>query len=338
MTVATTAIQRSERDRDTPPDRPTARHPAGRRRGHRRTRRPVRRGPPGCGPWLVAGGVVAVLVALVAGVAFGPVSLPPGQRRARTAQPASRAYASTAGSPSARSPSSPSCGCPGSCSGCWSAACSPWPAAATRGCSATRSPTRTCWAWRPGAGLGVTAADRPRRRGGAALRRAAADHRRWRRSRVRSARSALTYLLGAAGGRDRSPATLILAGVAVSAFLSAGADVPAAAQRPTTSGRSTPGCSAGWPPPAGTTCCWCCRTRCSRRWWCCCTAASWTCSPSATTRRPASGLQPAAHPLPADRRRVARHRRGGLRLRPDRLRRHHRAAHGPAARRRRATG
>ncbi|TDC36481.1 iron ABC transporter permease [Micromonospora sp. 15K316] len=33
---------------------------------------------------------------------------------------------------------------------------------------------------------------------------------------------ALTYLLGAAGGRSRSPAMLILAGVAVSAFLSAG--------------------------------------------------------------------------------------------------------------------
>ena len=33
---------------------------------------------------------------------------------------------------------------------------------------------------------------------------------------------ALTYLLGAAGGRDRSPAALILAGVAVSAFLAAG--------------------------------------------------------------------------------------------------------------------
>jgi iron complex transport system permease protein len=33
--------------------------------------------------------------------------------------------------------------------------------------------------------------------------------------------AALTYLLGAAGGRDRSPATLILAGVAVSAFLAA---------------------------------------------------------------------------------------------------------------------
>lgn len=32
---------------------------------------------------------------------------------------------------------------------------------------------------------------------------------------------ALTYLLGGAGGRDRSPATLILAGVAVSAFLAA---------------------------------------------------------------------------------------------------------------------
>ncbi|MFI7210626.1 FecCD family ABC transporter permease [Micromonospora maritima] len=32
----------------------------------------------------------------------------------------------------------------------------------------------------------------------------------------------LTYLLGAAGGRDRSPAALILAGVAVSAFFSAG--------------------------------------------------------------------------------------------------------------------
>ncbi len=32
----------------------------------------------------------------------------------------------------------------------------------------------------------------------------------------------LTYALGAAGGRDRSPATLILAGVAVSAFLAAG--------------------------------------------------------------------------------------------------------------------
>ncbi|MEV0901415.1 iron ABC transporter permease [Actinoplanes sp. NPDC049802] len=33
---------------------------------------------------------------------------------------------------------------------------------------------------------------------------------------------ALTWMLGAAGGRDRSPATLILAGVAVSVFLSAG--------------------------------------------------------------------------------------------------------------------
>jgi len=33
---------------------------------------------------------------------------------------------------------------------------------------------------------------------------------------------ALTYLLGAAGGRGRSPATLILAGVAVSSFLAAG--------------------------------------------------------------------------------------------------------------------
>ncbi|GIJ37158.1 ABC transporter permease [Micromonospora andamanensis] len=33
---------------------------------------------------------------------------------------------------------------------------------------------------------------------------------------------AMTYLLGSAGGRSRSPATLILAGVAVSAFLSAG--------------------------------------------------------------------------------------------------------------------
>jgi iron complex transport system permease protein len=33
---------------------------------------------------------------------------------------------------------------------------------------------------------------------------------------------ALTYLLGMAGGRDRSPATLILAGVAVSAFFAAG--------------------------------------------------------------------------------------------------------------------
>ncbi|MGW0504647.1 FecCD family ABC transporter permease [Micromonospora sp. NPDC003241] len=33
---------------------------------------------------------------------------------------------------------------------------------------------------------------------------------------------AMTYLLGVAGGRSRSPATLILAGVAVSAFLSAG--------------------------------------------------------------------------------------------------------------------
>lgn len=33
---------------------------------------------------------------------------------------------------------------------------------------------------------------------------------------------ALTWVLGSAGGRDRSPATLILAGVAVSAFLSAG--------------------------------------------------------------------------------------------------------------------
>jgi iron complex transport system permease protein len=32
----------------------------------------------------------------------------------------------------------------------------------------------------------------------------------------------MTYLLGAAGGRDRSPATLILAGVAVAAFLAAG--------------------------------------------------------------------------------------------------------------------
>ncbi len=64
---------------------------------------------------------------------------------------------------------------------------------------------------------------------------------------------ALTYLLGAAGGRDRSPATLILAGVAVSAFLAAGQTYLLQRQLRQHPSRSTPGCSAGWPPPAGTT-------------------------------------------------------------------------------------
>ncbi len=45
-------------------------------------------------------------------------------------------------------------GCPGSCSAAWSAPCWRGAGPPSRGCSATRWPTPTCWVWPPGPGWG----------------------------------------------------------------------------------------------------------------------------------------------------------------------------------------
>ena len=147
-----------------------------------------------------------------------------------------------------------------------------------------------------GAGLGATAAIALGARRPAALP-ACRSACRWPRSPARWSRSRSPTLLGAAGGRDRTPATLILAGVAVSRFLAADADLPPAAQRRRPSARCTPGCSAGWPPTAGTRCCCCCRTRWSPRVVVLAHAArARRALASATTEAASLGPAPAARP------------------------------------------
>ena len=148
---------------------------------------------------------------------------------------------------------------------------------------------------------------------------------------------ALTWLLGAAGGRNRTPATLILAGVAVSAFLAA-AQTYLMQQHVDTLrevycwllGRLA---TAGWHdvllvlPYAAVTGA---IVLSHRRELDVLTVGD----EEAASLGPAS----AAQPVPAARRRVAGHRRGGLGVRADRLRRHHRAAHASGCWPGRATG
>ena len=175
-----------------------------------------------------------------------------------------------------------------------------------------------------GAGLGVTAAIAHVRRPGRSLPLAAFA------GAVDRGRAHLPA--GAAGGRDRSPATLILAGVAVSAFLAAGQTY--LLQRNVDTIREVYSwllgrlATAGWHdvqlllPYAVVT---------TRR------GAGTAPGAGRAQRRRRRGGEPGPAPaaLPADPagRRLAGHRGGGLRVGPDRLRRHHRAAHRPAARR-----
>ena len=130
-------------DRPGPRRRPagpsTARRPA---QALARCRRRPWRSPPWSAPWPSACRSARRPVA--AGGRRGaadPAALPPGPVRARRSTPTSCGR----------------CGCPGSCSAASSAPC--WPGAAPpfRECSATRWPTRTCWVWPPGGGLGATA-------------------------------------------------------------------------------------------------------------------------------------------------------------------------------------
>ena len=105
---------------------------------------------------------------------------------------------------------------------------------------------------RPAPGSGATARRSPCGRGG--TERRAVDRCRWPRSPARWARWCSPTCWASPAGRDRSPATLLLAGVAVAAFLTAVQTFVLQRNR-TPSARCTPGSSAGWPPRAGTMCC-----------------------------------------------------------------------------------
>ena len=166
--------------------------------------------------------------------------------RARARSTGYRSSTSTPGSPIARRRSCGSCGCPASCSAGLVGATLASRAPPTRACSATRSPTLTCSASRPAPDSGATHGASPTARrtdwpldplplaafvGGSGRRRA--------------------DLCPRASAGVRASATLILAGVAVAAFLTAAADVRPAAPLRDTCARCTPGSSAslttaGW--------------------------------------------------------------------------------------------
>ena len=175
---------------------------------------------PGCpARWLVGAGVLAVVAALVAAVALGPVGHPARRRRSASCSTGCRSSTSTPGStPDPGGDRHRGAAAPGRAGVRSSARCSPPPAAPTRACSATRSPTRTCSASRrapasaPPSPSSVPATSSAARAAAVPVAAFARRARR-RRPRLRARRRAPT---GCA-----SNASLILAGVAVAALCSA---------------------------------------------------------------------------------------------------------------------
>jgi iron complex transport system permease protein len=175
--------------------------------------------PAGLRPAWLAGGIVAVAVALVAGVAFGPVGLPPGSVAAELLNlvPGVRL---DSGLTEREIAIVTELRLPRVVLGLLVGAMLAMAGAAYQGVFRNPLADPHLLGVAAGAGLGVTAV--------IASRAATGD--------VTSnlpvgvpvaafvgavAAVLLTWLLGTAGGRDRTPATLILAGVAVSAFLAA---------------------------------------------------------------------------------------------------------------------
>ena len=175
--------------------------------------------PAGLRPAWLAGGVLAVAVALVAGVALGPVPLPPGSVAAELLNliPGVRL---DSGLTEREVAIVVELRLPRVVLGLLVGAMLALAGAAFQGIFRNPLADPHLLGVAAGAGLGVTAVVASRSAGGdvtanlpigvplAAFVGALGA-------------VALTWLLGTAGGRDRTPATLILAGVAVSAFLAA---------------------------------------------------------------------------------------------------------------------
>jgi cobalamin transport system permease protein len=175
--------------------------------------------PAGLRPLWLLGGVLAVLVAVVAGLAFGPVPLPPGSVAAEVLNLLPGVHIQS-GLAAREVAIVTELRLPRVVLGLLVGAMLAVAGAAYQGVFRNPLADPHLLGVAAGAGLGVTAVVATRTTTGdatsnlpigvplAAFVGAVAA-------------VALTWLLGAAGGRSRTPATLILAGVAVSAFLSA---------------------------------------------------------------------------------------------------------------------
>jgi iron complex transport system permease protein len=181
--------------------------------------RPAGLRPAGLRPAWIAGGVVAVAVALVAGVALGPVSLPPGSVAAELLNlvPGVRL---DSGLTEREVAIVTELRLPRVVLGLLVGAMLALAGAAYQGVFRNPLADPHLLGVAAGAGLGVTTV--------IATRATAGDVTSNLPIGVPPAAFlgallavVLTWVLGTAGGRDRTPATLILAGVAVSAFLSA---------------------------------------------------------------------------------------------------------------------
>jgi iron complex transport system permease protein len=175
--------------------------------------------PAGLRPLWLLGGVVAVLVAVVAGLAFGPVPLPPGSVAAEVLNllPGVNIHSGLSDREVAIVTQ---LRLPRVVLGLLVGAMLAVAGAAYQGVFRNPLADPHLLGVAAGAGLGVTAVVATRTTTGDATSNLPIG--------VPLAAFvgavtavALTWLLGAAGGRSRTPATLILAGVAVSAFLSA---------------------------------------------------------------------------------------------------------------------
>lgn len=175
--------------------------------------------PAGLRPIWVAAGLLAVAVALVAGVAFGPISLPPGSVAAELLNlvPGVRV---TSGLSEREIAIVTELRLPRVVLGLLVGAMLALAGAAYQGVFRNPLADPYLLGVAAGAGLGVTAVIATRVSVGDATANLPIGV---PLAAFVGALSAvvLTWVLGAAGGRSRSPATLILAGVAVSAFLAA---------------------------------------------------------------------------------------------------------------------
>jgi iron complex transport system permease protein len=182
-----------------------------------RAARSARSRAAGLRPLWLAGGLVAVLVALVAGLAFGPVSLPPAGVAAELLNLIPGVHLHS-GLTDREVAIVTELRLPRVVLGLLVGAMLALAGAAYQGVFRNPLADPHLLGVAAGAGLGVTVVIAFRGGGATADLPIGVPVAAFAGALIAVA---LTWLLGAAGGRDRSPATLILAGVAVSAFLAA---------------------------------------------------------------------------------------------------------------------
>jgi iron complex transport system permease protein len=173
--------------------------------------------PAGLRPAWLAGGLLALVVAVVAGLALGPVSLPPAGVAAELLNLLPGVHLHS-GLSEREIAIVTQLRLPRVVLGVLVGAMLAMAGAAFQGVFRNPLADPHLLGVAAGAGLGVTAVIALRSGGGTAALPSAVPLAAFVGA---LGAVALTWLLGAAGGRDRSPATLILAGVGVSAFLSA---------------------------------------------------------------------------------------------------------------------